>query len=168
MSAISEKMVKSLNEQMNVEFFASYKYLAISAYFESISLKGFASWFSVQSREEQMHAMKIFRYLLDRDAAIKLLPIEEPPQKFSSPVDAFQKALQGEQHVTKCIDALVGLAIDEKDNATRIFLQWFINEQVEEEALVRDILAQVEMVKDSGEGLFLLDRELGKRTPEDD
>ncbi len=164
---ISEEMANRLNEQINVEFFAAYKYLAMSAYFESKNLKGFASWFAVQGQEERTHAMKIYHYLLDQDAAIKLMTIKEPPQDFTSPLDAFKRALEGEQHVSKCINDLLTFAREENDNATNIFLQWFINEQVEEEALMRDILGQVEMVKGSAEGLFLLDRELGKRTLEE-
>lgn len=165
---ISENMAKRLNEQMNVEFFAAYKYLAMSAYFEARNLKGFASWFAVQGQEERLHAMKLYRYLLDQDANIKLMAIKEPPQEFSSPLDAFKRALESEQFVSKCINDLVSFAKEEKDNATEIFLQWFINEQVEEEALMRDILAQVEMVNSSAEGLFLLDRELGNRTLEEE
>ena len=164
---ISEKMAKRLNQQMNVEFFAAYKYLAMSAYFEEKNLKGFASWFAVQGQEERLHAMKIYQYLLDQDATIELMPIEAPPQEFASPLDVFQKALQSEQYVSKCINELLTFARGEKDNATDIFLQWFVNEQVEEEALMRDILSQVEMVNQSVEGLFLINRELAKRSLED-
>ncbi len=160
---ISEQMAEQLNNQMNIEFFASYKYLAMSAYCQSISLNGFGNWFSQQSQEESSHAMKIYAYLLDQDSQPHLLPIPEPQNTFSSIVEVFEKALESERHVTSCINELAALSMKLSDHATHIFLHWFVTEQVEEESTVRMILDQVRMVAKSGEGLLLLDRELGQR-----
>ncbi len=161
---IPKTVADALIKQLNLEFQAFYKYIAISSYCESLSLVGFAKWFAAQSEEERGHAMKIYKYLLDQDAKIKLLPLSEPKADFSSVEDAVATALENEQLVTKSINDLSNLAIKEGDNATRSFLLWFIDEQVEEEATVRTMLDQVKMVKNSGEGLLLLDREFGGRT----
>lgn len=154
----------ALQKQLNLEFQAFYKYLAISSYCESISLNGFARWFAAQSEEERGHAMKIYQYMLDQDAEVRLLPLVEPKSGFSSIEDAVATALENEQIVTKSINELAGLTIKESDYATHSFLKWFIDEQVEEEATVRTMLDQVKMVHNSGEGLLMLDREFGGRT----
>jgi len=145
---INEKIEKALNDQIREEMYSAYLYLSMSAWFESINLKGFANWMKVQNQEEQMHAMKIFDYLNERGAKVKL-------QK----VDAYRH----EQHITGCINDLVYLAIDEKDRATQIFLDWFVNEQVEEEATADNVVQQLKLVGDKGQGIFMIDRELGTR-----
>lgn len=161
---IPKLVADALIAQMNLEFQAFYKYIAISSYCDSLSLTGFAKWFAAQSEEERGHAMKIYKYLLDRDVKIRLLPLTEPKTEFSSVEDAVATALENEQLVTKSINDLSNLAIKEEDNATRSFLLWFLDEQVEEEATVRTMLDQVKMVKGSGEGVLMLDREFGART----
>jgi ferritin len=161
---IPKSVADGLIKQLNLEFQAFYKYVAISSYCESLSLLGFAKWFAAQSEEERGHAMKIYKYLLDQDVKIKLLPLTEPKTDFTNVEDAVATALENEQIVTKAINDLSNLAIKEHDNATRSFLLWFIDEQVEEEATVRTMLDQVKMVKNSGEGLLMLDREFGART----
>lgn len=163
---ISKEMEKRLNEQMNLEFFSYYQYLAVTAYFDSLSLKGFARWFSMQAEEERTHAMKIYRYLLDVDASLALLPIQQPVEKFGSPLEGFEQSLAHERKVTAAINDLVGAALKENDYATHVFLQWFLTEQIEEEAIVRDIVEQLRLIKSSGDGLLLLDRELGGRQAE--
>jgi ferritin len=163
---IPASVAKALVKQLNLEFQAFYKYLAISSYCESLSLNGFARWFAAQSEEERGHAMKIYKYLLDQDADIALLPLTEPKISFKSIEDAVATALENEQIVTKAINELAALSIKENDFATRSFLFWFIDEQVEEEAVVRTMLDQVKMVHNSGEGLLMLDREFGARSPE--
>ncbi|HMO17663.1 MAG TPA: ferritin [Oligoflexia bacterium] len=165
---IPAQVSSALQKQLNLEFQAFYKYLAISSYCEAISLNGFAKWFSAQSEEERGHAMKIYQYLLDQDEKIKLLPLTEPRSDFSSIEDAVATALENEQIVTRSINELAGLTIKESDYATHSFLKWFIDEQVEEEATVRTMLDQVKMVKNSGEGLLMLDREFSARGPEED
>ena len=164
---ISDVMAERLNQQLNEEFFAFYKYTAMSAYCSSISLNGFAHWFALQASEEQAHAMKFYNYLLEQDRNVVLLPLKQPKNNFESIVEVIELSLQSEQHVTKCINELMGLALKESDFATNAFLQWFITEQVEEEATVRDILDRVKMVKDSSEGLLHLDREVSSRSPEE-
>ncbi len=163
---ISDAMAKRLNEHLNVEFFAFYQYLSMAAYCHSKALNGFAHWFSMQADEEQMHAMKIYNYIIDVDQDVELLPIKKPTAQFDSILDCMEKALAHEQHVTACINDLAGASLENKDHATLIFLQWFVTEQVEEEAAVRDIVDQLRMVGDSGEGLLMLDRELAQRKPE--
>lgn len=161
---ISKKMEKALNEQLNKEFFSAYLYLGMSAWSENKGLKGFANWFYVQYQEETFHAMKFYTYLLDRGADVDLLEIEKPNTDFSSPLVAFEKTLEHEQFITKSIDELMDLAITEKDHATNSFLQWFVNEQVEEEATVSEIIDSLKLVGDQGNGIFMVDKELGART----
>jgi ferritin len=163
---IPAPVAKALVKQLNLEFQAFYKYLAISSYCESLSLNGFAKWFAAQSEEERGHAMKIYKYLLDQDAEVALLPLTEPKISFKSIEDAVATALENEQIVTKAINELAALSVTENDFATRSFLIWFIDEQVEEEAVVRTMLDQVKMVNNSGEGLLMLDREFGSRSLE--
>lgn len=160
---IAKPVAEALVKQLNLEFQAFYKYLAISSFCESISLNGFAKWFAAQSEEERGHAMKIYKYLLDQDAEIKLLPLTEPKSAFANMEDAASTALENEQIVTKSINELAALSIKENDHATHSFLKWFIDEQVEEEATVRTMLDQVKMVNNSGEGLLMLDREFSAR-----
>ncbi len=160
---ISEQMSERLTKQMQMEFQAFFKYLAISAYCESASLIGFANWFAEQSEEERGHAMKIYRYLLDQDKPVKLLPLEEPKYDFGSLEDAVAAALSNEEAVTKAINEIAAFCVQQNDYATYFFLQWFVTEQVEEESTVRTMLDRVRMVKNSGDGLLALDREFGVR-----
>ncbi|MGA1862811.1 ferritin [Deferribacter thermophilus] len=161
---ISKKMAEALNEQLNKEFFSAYLYLSMSAYSEHIGLKGFANWFYVQYQEEMTHVMKFYKYILDQGEQVKLKAIEQPEQEFESPLDMFEKTLEHEKFITKSINELVDLAMQEKDYATHTFLQWFVTEQVEEEASVNEILDQLKLVQNSGNGLFMIDKELAKRT----
>ena len=160
---INEKIEKALNGQIREEMYSAYLYLSMSAWFESINLKGFANWMKVQNQEEQMHAMKIFDYLNERGAKVKLQKVDEPQNEWKTPLDAFEGAYRHEQHITGCINDLVYLAIDEKDRATQIFLDWFVNEQVEEEATADNVVQQLKLVGDKGQGIFMIDRELGTR-----
>ncbi|HDQ93534.1 MAG TPA: ferritin [Synergistetes bacterium] len=160
---ISKKMQDALNKQINEELFSSYLYLSMSADFQSRNLSGAASWMAVQAEEERSHAMKFYHYLIERGGEIELLPIEKPQKSWKTPLEAFKDAEKHEQHITKCIHDLVDLAVHEKDYATQNLLQWFVNEQVEEEASVGEVVAKLEMVSDSKNGLFMMDRELGKR-----
>lgn len=163
---ISSKIADLLRQQLNKEFQAWYKYTAMSAYCESQALTGCAHWFALQAEEERGHAMRIYRYLLDQDEQITLFPLAEVKSDFSSIIEAFEAALESEQSVTKSLNELSGAAIGENDHATHVFLQWFITEQVEEEASVRDVLDRLKLVDGSGYGLLMIDKELGERPNE--
>ena len=160
---LSEKMEMALNGQLNVELQSAYQYLAMSAYFESIDLKGCGHWMRIQYEEERAHALKIYDFLHDRDAKVTLLPVAAPELTWDSPTAAFEAALGYERDNSGKIDDLCELAMAERDHATLAFLQWFVNEQVEEEAVAKDLLQRFKMVADSNAGLFMMDQELGQR-----
>lgn len=160
---LSKKMEAALNEQLNKEIYSSYLYMSMSANSTHIGLKGFANWFMVQYQEEIVHAMKFYDYINDQGSQVKLMAIDAPPTEFTSPLDMFEKTLKHEQFVTKRINDLVDLAINEKDHATNIFLQWFVTEQIEEEANDNDIIAKLKLVGKKGDALLMLDRELAAR-----
>ena len=160
---ISKKLEDALNDQINKEFYSAYLYLGIAAHFESEGLKGFAKWMRAQAGEEQGHAMKIYDYLFSVDAKPVLKAVKEAPVHYEkSPVEVIQEVLKHEQYVTASVNSLYELALAEKDYKTQNFLQWFINEQVEEEANDRDILDTFKYI-DGNAGLLILDKELGKR-----
>ena len=161
---ISTKMQDVLNKQLNLEFYSAYAYLSMSAYLESINLKGFAGWMMNHSSEEMVHAMKIYHYILDRDGEVKLAPIAKVPQKWKSVLAAVEDAYKHEKVVTKSIYDLVGSARKENDVATEVFLQWFITEQVEEEKITQELGNRIKMVGESKQALMMFDMELGKGT----
>ncbi len=160
---LSENMEKALNEQVKWEYYSAYLYLSMSAYFEDKGLPGFASWMRVQEQEERFHAEKFFGYVNERGGRVILETIEAPPSAWDSPLKAFEDTLGHEREVTRRINALMDVAMAEKDHATTSFLHWFIDEQVEEEANVSDVLNKLKMVETAGGGLFMLDKELGAR-----
>ena len=161
---ISEKMEKALTRQLNRELYSAYLYLGMSSYFESMNLKGFASWMRVQSEEELIHAMKFFSYILQKGGKALMQDIESPGNDWKTTVEVFEKSLEHEQLVSSLINELVNLAVTEKDHATNTFLQWFVSEQVEEEASFDEVLQKLKLLgKDTGSGLFMLDQELGAR-----
>ncbi|MBN2178665.1 MAG: ferritin [Deltaproteobacteria bacterium] len=160
---LSKKMLNALNKQINKEMYSAYLYMSMSAHSQYQGLKGFANWFMVQYQEEMGHAMKIYDYINDQGERLTLKAISEPPAEFESPLDMFEKTLSHEKTVTKSINDLVGLAISEKDYATQIFLQWFVTEQIEEEGNDNDIISRLRLIGDNGNGLLMLDRELGAR-----
>jgi ferritin len=163
MIMLKDKIQKALNAQMNLELSSSYLYLAMAAYFESENLNGFAHWMKIQSGEEYAHAMKIYGYINQRNGRVNLSKIDAPKSEWKDAVEVFAETLKHEQKVTKAIDDIVDLTITEKDHATNTYLQWFVTEQVEEEATAMNILDKIKMVGDNKNGLFLLDRELGMR-----
>ena len=160
---IKEIIQDALNKQINAELYSSYLYLSMSAYFESINLKGFASWMRVQTQDELVHAMKFYDYLIERGGKVVLSSIESPPTEWPSPLAIFETAYQHEQKVTGLINELVDLAIAEKDHATNIILQWFVSEQVEEEASADEVVQKIKLMGDARGGIFMLDRELAQR-----
>ena len=160
---LSKKLLDALNEQINKEMYSAYLYMSMSAHCTNIGLPGFANWFMVQYKEEMEHAMKIFDYINDQSGRVKLKTIEEPQSTFKDAMDMFQKTLEHEQFITKSINELVDLAFKERDHATQIFLQWFVTEQIEEEGNDNDIIAKLKLAGDKGNGLFMIDKELGAR-----
>lgn len=160
---LKDKIQKALNAQMNLEMASSYLYLSMAAYFEGENFSGFAHWMKIQSSEEYGHAMKIFSYIHQRNGKVNLMKIDAPKSEWKDATEVFSETLKHEQKVTKEIGNLVELTHTEKDYATQAFLQWFVTEQVEEEATAINILDKFNMIGDNRNGLFLLDRELGMR-----
>ncbi len=160
---ISKTMEEAINKQVNREYFSAYLYLAMSVYFESVSMKGFAKWMRVQAKEEQAHGDKFLDYLIARGGKVTLGAIEAPKAKWASAGKVFEEVYAHEQKVTGMINALVDLAIKEKDHASFEMLQWFVKEQVEEEEHSSAILEQIRIVGDVPGHLFYLDHHLGKR-----
>jgi ferritin len=160
---ISNKIEEAFNGQLNAELYSAYLYLSMAAFFESSDLPGFANWMRVQFQEEQFHAMKFYDYIISRNGRVALKQIEAPPSDWDSPMAVFKDTLKHEQKVTSLINELVYLARGQKDNASEIFLQWFVNEQVEEEENDRTIIGQLKMIKESPQALFLMDKEMAQR-----
>ncbi len=163
MMKIGKTMEKALNGQLNSELYSYYLYLAMAAHFEQKNLKGIASWLEKQAGEEQMHAMKIYKYIVDRDGEVSLAAIAAPPATWKAALDAFVAAYAHEQKVSRLFDALVVEARKSQDYTTEVFLHWFVSEQVEEEASTKEIVDKLRLAKDSSAALFMLDAELGKR-----
>jgi ferritin len=153
----------AMNQQVNAELYSAYLYLSMAADFEEGNLHGMAHWMQVQAKEEAGHAMKFFKYITERGGRVTLTSIAAPPTKWKSPQAVFEEVYKHECHVSSLINKLVELAEAEKDHASAVFLQWFISEQVEEEANASEILHQLKMVGDSKQGLFMLDRHLAQR-----
>lgn len=160
---ISKKMEEAFNNQVAAEYYSAHLYLAMSAYFQAVDMPGFANWMRIQYLEEMSHAEKIFDYVIERDGRAILKGFDAPPVDWKSTLDAFESTYKHEQHVTSLINNLMDLAIAEKDHAAQIFLHWFVNEQVEEEANAKSIIQQLKLLGDSKAGLFQIDRELGQR-----
>ena len=165
---ISEKLQDAINKNINAEIYSAYLYLSMSAYFEAISLRGFAHWMRAQHDEELSHALKLFDYVNDRNGRVALQAIDQPTVEFTSPLDVMQQTLEHERQVTSMIDELYTLAHSEKDNATHVLLEWFFEEQVEEEKAVSEIIEQLKLVGDDGTGMLILDARLGEREAGDD
>lgn len=162
---MNTKLEKAINEQINAELYSAYLYLSMAAWFNSQGLKGFTNWERVQAQEERDHALKFYDYVLARGGKVTMTLIQGPPTEWKSPADAFAFQLQHEIHVTSLINNLVNLAMKEKDHASYNMLQWFVDEQVEEEGNARDILDKLNLIKEEkGTGvLYMLDKELAMR-----
>lgn len=155
---------QALNDQVQKELHSAYIYLSMAAYFEAENLAGAAHWMRNQAAEEQAHAMKIFDFIIDRGGRVALQAIDAPPADFASPLAVFQASYAHEQKVTKSIHDLYALAVKEGDYPTQVMLQWFIDEQVEEEKNASAIMAQLQMVGDSPAALLMIDRQLAARS----
>jgi ferritin len=160
---ISIVMQDAINEQINKELFSSYLYLSMAAYFENQNLPGFAKWMRVQTDEEREHAMKFFEYLVDRGGSPELKAISAPAKEWASTAVCFDEVLKHEQFVTKSINDLYELALKEKDYPTQVLLQWYINEQVEEEKNATEIIGTLKLIEARETAVLMLDKTLGKR-----
>ncbi len=160
---LSKKIEQAINKQINAELWSAYLYLSMASYFESINLKGFANWMWVQAREETTHAMRFYQYIADRGGRVLLAAIDKVPTEWKSPLHAFEETLSHEEKVTNLINNLVNIAITEKDHASGAMLQWFVNEQVEEESSANDIIQQLKLIGKDTSGLFMLDKQLANR-----
>lgn len=158
---LSEKMQNAMNKQINAELYSSYLYLSMASYFESVDLSGCARWMYAQTQEEIIHAMKMYDYVNEAGGRVILDAIEKPQEEWDSPLVVFEHAYKHEQLVTSLINDLTNLAIEEKDHATQIFLQWFVSEQVEEEASASGVVNRLKLAGEHG--LFMVDKELGQR-----
>jgi ferritin len=160
---LPEKLEKALNQQISLEFSSAYAYLGMAAYFEQSPFTGFAKWMELQSKEELGHAAKFFKYVIERGGKVALQAIPEPKSDFKSPLEAFRASLGHEQKVSASICGLYELAQAERDFATLSFLQWFLDEQVEEEKTVADIITKLELVGENHNGLYQVDKLAAKR-----
>lgn len=160
----STKVEEALNAQINAEMWSAYLYLSMSAYCHEQGLAGMANWFEVQFKEEQDHAMILYKHLVARGGRVKLAPIAEVETEWASPLAVFENTLSHEKKVTSLINDLYALATEEKDYATQSMLKWFVDEQVEEEENVKTLIDNLRMIKDNGFGLYMIDKELGART----
>lgn len=161
---INEKIQQALNDQIQREFFSAYIYLSMASYLNEIGLRGFSHWMKAQSEEEISHGMKIYEYILTRNGRVILQAVQQPPIEWNSAVNVFEDALTHEEYITSEIYKIADLAEEVNDRATLSFLQWFIDEQVEEEAQVRDILQNLQMVGNDSTGMLEIDGTLAGRT----
>ena len=160
---ISKAMQEAINEQINKELYSSYLYLSMAAFFENKNLPGFAAWLRVQADEERGHGMKLYGHLLDRGGRVQLKAIAAPEFEWKSNLEAFRVVQEHEAKVTASINALYELALKEKDYPAQVLLQWYINEQVEEEKNAAEIVQQLELIDAHGTAVLMLDHQLGKR-----
>lgn len=160
---LEKKLEEALNDQINFEFYSSYLYLSMSAYYVSAGLNGFANWMRIQAQEEAVHAMKLFDYIGDRGGRALLKTVKGPETEWDSPEKPFEDAYKHETIVSSRFNDLMNLSIECKDHATSSFLRWYVDEQVEEEANALDIVNRLKLVKGAPDGLFMLDKELGLR-----
>lgn len=161
---LSKKLVQAINDQIQYEYYSAFIYKAMQAYFEVEDLPGMANWMNVQFQEEMSHAEKMFAFVAETGERVLLQSMEAPRNEYKSPLEAFQVSLEHEKIVTSRINALMDLAQQEKNHAAQIFLQWFVTEQIEEEASVNLIIAKLKRVKEDGRGLMMIDQELANRT----
>ncbi len=161
---IPKKIEEAFNDQIRYELESAYIYLSMSAWFAAEGLDGMARWMSAQTQEELTHAMRFYKHILERGGRVKLQPVAQPPLEWKSPLEAFEAAYEHEQFITGRIDLLMKLSHAENDFASRSLLQWFVDEQVEEEESTSRVAQQLRLIGSDGRGLLMLDRELGQRT----
>ncbi len=161
---VSKKLETAINKQVNAELWSAYLYLSMSVHFSNKGLPGFANWFMVQFKEEQDHAHKFMNYLIAKGNKVELLPIEKVQISWKSALSAYEDALSHERVVTSLINDLVSIARSENDYATENMLQWFVNEQVEEEENAQSMIDALKLIGDNGLGIYTMDRELQQRS----
>lgn len=161
---ISQKLQTAINNQINKELFSEYYYLSMASYFNSVGLEGFENFFLIQVQEERFHAMKMYSFVNERGGRVILSQIDTPKTELASPLEVFQLAYEHEQFVTKLINDLMDVAIAENDHAAKSFLNWFVDEQVEEEASMESIVSKLKLIDGKGNGLLMLNKELAART----
>lgn len=161
---LSNKLVDAINDQIHFEYYSAFIYKSMQAFFETQDLPGMANWMNIQFQEEMSHAEKMFDFICETGHQVVLQGMDNPHRDFASPLEAFEVALEHEQIVTSRISALMDLAQQEKNHAAQIFLQWFITEQIEEEATANHIIAKLKRVEGDGRGLMMIDQELAQRS----
>ena len=161
---LDKKLEAAFNDQINKELYSEYLYLGMKAIFADMNLPGFVNWFDVQVQEERAHAMGMFDYVHERNAQVTLAAIDKPEIKGSTPLEIFEQVLEHEEYVTSRINALMDVAEEVRDRAALSFLDWYLKEQVEEEANVGGVLATLKLIGDDKKALLLLDKDLGART----
>ncbi len=160
-------VAQALNDHINAELYSAYLYYAMAAYFENVNLPGFAHWMRCQAMEEMLHAHKLVKYVSDRGAQVEFKPVEAPPSRWEGPLAVMEATYAHEQTISARIHGLLETAMTEGDYATAGMLQWFVTEQVEEEATVETLLQQLRMAAESKSALFMFDREMGARQAPD-
>mgnify|MGYP000187150235 CR=1 FL=1 len=161
---LTKKLQDALNEQINKEFFSEYFYLSISAYLESIEMEGFANYFNVQAQEEHFHAMKMFNFVHDKGGRVILKALDKPDSEFKSVLNTIEVALDHEKYITKSINDLMDIAIKENDHSVKSFIEWYVDEQVEEESTMSKLIAKLKLINGEGLGLLTIDSDLSTRT----
>ena len=162
---ITKRMEEALNGQINKEFYSAYLYLAMSAYCNKLGMPGAEHWFRMQYDEEVIHMTKMFDYVMQHGGSAHLLQIDEPPREFGTILEVFEESLKHEQFITQSINELLDVAVEAKDHASQVFLQWYITEQVEEESNVGDIVDRIKLAGDNGGALMMIDDKLAARLP---
>ncbi len=160
---VNEKIENALNSQINKEFYSAYLYLAMQAYFQELDLQGFVNWMSIQVQEETAHAMGLYNYVIERGGKVVLNSIDKPEGGWRSPLEIFEAVLKHEQFVTSSINTLMDIAEEQKDHAAKSFLQWYVKEQVEEEASAGAVLAKLRLIGNDANALLQLDKDLAAR-----
>ncbi len=163
MALLEAGTLDALNQHIQQELASGHEYLAASAHFSMTGMEGMATWMRHQADEERAHAMRFYDHVLQRDGAVRLYDIPAPPQEYADALDVFRQALEREERTTRHINKLYEFAVEHKDFALKIFLQWFIEEQVREEDSLRNILQRLELIGDDKAALVMLDRDLGQR-----
>lgn len=160
---LSQQLQQAFNDQINHEMASAYLYLSMAAYAHSMNLPGFAHWLELQTKEENEHAMKLYKFVNERGGRVVLMPIPQPASDFRSPAHLFEEVLNHERKITSLINRLYETALEEKDYAAQVLLHWFIGEQVEEEAAASEILETIRMAGEKGHALIMMDRQLARR-----
>lgn len=160
---LNEKVHQAINKQINKELYSAYLYQSMMAHFDALGLQGFANWMRIQSMEETLHAYKFYAYVIERGMKVTLTGIDGPETEWPTPLAAFEQVLSHEQYVTSLINNLMDIALETRDHASTSFLQWYVDEQVEEEGNAEQIVSKLKLIGDNPQALLMIDQELGAR-----